>query len=262
MFVTHASRTVQDALRLAAEGRTTTDVANLIQVPRRTVSDWLRGRVPGSRAGSADCCATCGQAVHDPGDLPLDYVYLLGAYLGDGCLSPHPREVFKLRIVLDAVYPRIIDEVAAAMQAVRPENSVGRVVTYNTDPAGDDYESSVEVFSYSRAWPCLFPQHGPGRKHERPIVLTDWQQALVVRAPERLVRGLIHSDGCRFLNTGRGGWASPRYSFSNVSADIRGIFKNACELLGLHTTEAPPKTVYVSRKADVARMDEFVGPKA
>ena len=25
-------------------------------------------------------------------------------------------------------------------------------------------------------WPCLFPQHGPGRKHERPIVLEDWQR--------------------------------------------------------------------------------------
>jgi hypothetical protein len=27
-------------------------------------------------------------------------------YLGDGCLSAHPRGVFKLRISLDARYPR------------------------------------------------------------------------------------------------------------------------------------------------------------
>jgi hypothetical protein len=107
----------------------------------------------------------------------------------------------------------------------------------------------------------LFPQHGPGRKHERPIVLEEWQERLVARKPELLIRGLIHSDGCRFQNTGSDGWVNPRYSFSNASSDIREIFIAACESLGLHTTQAP-RTVYVSRKADVARMDEFVGPKA
>jgi hypothetical protein len=76
-----------------------------------------------------------------------------------------------------------------------------------------------------------------------------------------LLRGLIHSDGCRFMNTGRGGWRHPRYAFSNRSAHIRGIFCMACQRLGLHWTRAP-YTIYVSRKADVARLDEFVGPKA
>jgi hypothetical protein len=42
---------------------------------------------------------------------------------------------------------------------------------------------------------------------------------------------------------------------------IRSIFCWACDLLNLHWTTAP-NTVYVSRKVDVARMDEFVGPKA
>jgi hypothetical protein len=91
--------------------------------------------------------------------------------------------------------------------------------------------------------------------------LTAWQQALVLRTPELLLRGLIHSDGCRFENTGRGGWRNARYSFSNYSDDIRGIFCQACDMLGLRWTSAP-RTIYVSRKADVARMDEFVGPKA
>ncbi len=46
------------------------------------------------------------------------------------------------------------------------------------------------------------------------------------------------------------------------------IFCTACDRLGLHWTAAFPKdetravTIYVSRKDDVARMDEFVGPKA
>lgn len=48
--------------------------------------------------------------------------------------------------------------------------------------------------------PCLFPQHGPGRKHERPIVLESWQRALVDARPGLLLRGLFHSDGWRGSN--------------------------------------------------------------
>ena len=182
--------------------------------------------------------------------MPRSYPYLLGIYLGDGCISPYARGVFCLRISLDAAYPQIIKEAAAAMGSSMPRNRVGRV----------DYGTWVELTSYSRAWPCLFPQHGPGKKHERPIVLEGWQWELVERSPELLVRGLIHSDGCRFQNTGRR-WSNPRYVFSNTSEDILGIFERACSLLQLHTTRST-RAVYVSRKADVARMDEFVGPKA
>jgi hypothetical protein len=32
--------------------------------------------------------------------------------------------------------------------------------------------------------------------------------------------------------------------------------------MGLHWTTAGTKTIYVSRKADVALLDRFVGPKA
>ena len=83
-----------------------------------------------------------------------------------------------------------------------------------------------------------------------------------------MIRGLIHSDGCRFFDTGRGGWRHPRYVFSNVSSDITSIFCTACDCLDLRWTAAFPGddpraiSIYVSRKADVARMDEFVGPKA
>ncbi|MFZ0976757.1 MAG: hypothetical protein WAN22_31350 [Solirubrobacteraceae bacterium] len=120
-------------------------------------------------------------------------------------------------------------------------------------------QNCVEVSAYWKCWPCLFPQHGAGRKHQRRIELTDWQTTLVDRWPEQLLRGLIHSDGCRFQNTGTN-WSWPRYSFSQVSDDIRTIFCDACDRLGLRWTAARP-TIYVSRKADVAILDEFVGPK-
>jgi hypothetical protein len=77
---------------------------------------------------------------------------------------------------------------------------------------------------------------------------------------EGLLRGPIHSDGCRFMNTGTN-WRHPRYSFTNVSADIRQIFCDACEVPGVHWTTAP-RTIYVSRTRDVVRLDEFILPKA
>ena len=47
----------------------------------------------------------------------------------------------------------------------------------------------------------------------------------------------------------------------NKSADIRAIFCAACDLLGLRWTSSANRTIYVSRKDDVALLDLFVGPK-
>lgn len=144
------------------------------------------------------------------------------------------------------------------MQATRPENRVHILLTPS---------NCYSVSAYSKSWPRLFPQHGPGMKHTRPIYLARWQQALAERWPEQLLKGMIQSDGCRFINTGRGGWRQPRYVFSNVSTDVTSIFCSACDCLGLRWTDAFPKSetaavaIYVSRKEDVARLDEFVGPK-
>ena len=241
--MTHPADVVSLALELSRAGQRAGDIARVVGVPRRTIADWLDGRTPGQRMASADLPRV--------DDMPASYVYLLGLYLGDGCVSLHPRGVYKLRVTLDMLYPGIVDECEAAMAEVMPANRVSRRLTP---------DNCFEVYSYSKRWPLYFPQHGPGKKHERPIALAGWQGELVARAPHALLRGLIHSDGCRFINTGRK-WRNPRYAFSNRSADIREIFCEACDLFGVRWTLAP-NTVYVSRKADVARLDEIIGPKA
>jgi hypothetical protein len=238
-------------LDLARTGLTTAEITRRTGVPRTTVRGWLqRGPIP-------QACAGCG-AFHDFAALSDRYVYLLGLYLGDGCLSTHPRGVFRLRVFLDARYPAIVKECSAAMKDVSPTNSVA-VHRKRSGFNPDGPATTAVVSSYSRRWPCLLPQHGPGRKHEREIRLLAWQRTLVERWPAALVRGLIQSDGCRFLNTGRGGGAA-RYAFSNRSQDILAIYRDACDLLGLRWTVAP-HTVYVSRKSDVASLDRLVGPK-
>jgi hypothetical protein len=250
----HPRETVLNALRLAEQGVPASEIVTRLSVPRGTVRDWVAGRVP-KHCRDEEGCERCGGQPHEFEALPASYAYLLGLYLGDGCLSLHRRGVYKLRITLDLRYPGIIREAGEAMSEVMPSSKVG--LAHQT--------GCVQVYSYAKAWPCLFPQHGPGKKHERPILLVPWQERFAKSYPQLLLRGLIHSDGCRFINTGRGGWSAPRYGFVNTSSDIRDIFCRACDELGLHWTTAAHRvgrTVYVSRVADVARLDEFVGPKA
>jgi hypothetical protein len=233
---------VRAALELARSGSNATEIARQLAIPRRTVAGGLRGSTPQTADPDAGC-------KHDPGDLPPDYVYQLGMYLGDGCISKHHRGVHKLRIFLDVKYPGIVASTAAGMRLVKGGSSA--VVAWP--------RNCVEVHSFWKCWPHLFPQHGPGKKHERQIALTDWREELVDRWPEQLLRGLIHSDGCRFQNSGTN-WSWPRYAFNQLSDDIREIFCEACDRLGVHWTRAK-NTIYVSRKADVAILDEFIGPK-
>ena len=249
---------VKSVLALAASGKSAFAISRQTGVPRSTVRDWMAGRVPDAATGEDGACVRCGASRHRLGELPPEYVYLLGLYLGDGCISAHPRGVYRMRLFLDARYSGILTAGEAALRRVFPRNRINRRAR-SGGFANSAPSSNVELSVYSKTLLCLFPQHGAGRKHERTIALEDWQRRLVERHPDQLLRGLIHSDGCRFLNTGRN-WRHPRYSFSNASGDIRAIFCGACDLLGVRWTTAP-RTVYVSRVDDVARLDAFVGPK-
>jgi hypothetical protein len=128
----------------------------------------------------------------------------------------------------------------------------------------------VNVQSVGDAWLDAFPQHGPGRKHERPIVLESWQREIVDRHPQQFLRGLIHSDGCRTINrfktklpSGRvAEYAYARYFFSNLSRDIRGLFCEYCDRLGIRWSLSNPRNASVSHRTSVAMLDEFVGPKS
>ena len=104
------------------------------------------------------------------------------------------------------------------------------------------------------------PQHGLGRKHHRRIALEPWQQTLVYEATEEFVLGLIHSDGCRVVANDRG-VRSVRYHFSNRSEDIIGLFTAARDHLEIPWTRSTKYIVSIYRKAAIARMDEFIGPK-
>lgn len=261
-MIAHGFTIRQKALILLRQGTPNAEVARQLSVPNGTVGYWKhldlarRGESPGRKRSF---CPFCDGS-------PLDeaaYAYLLGLYLGDGHISRYSEHrAPSLMITLDDAWPGIQDECEAAVQAVFPGNATCRVRR----------EGCHNIKVYSLHLPCLFPQHGPGKKHDRKIELERWQRAIVDARPWELVRGLIHSDGCRIINwTTRtvGGepkrYEYPRYWFTNVSDDIRRLYTDTLDRLGVQWTSCfrygSPYNISVARRASVALMDQYVGPK-
>ncbi|MEU2262219.1 transcriptional regulator [Streptomyces sp. NPDC019645] len=250
------------ALALIATGRSLNSVSKETGISRAAIRAWQVRIEPLPRLlGQAAPCPRCRPEPAAPQDTPA-YAYLLGLYLGDGCISAHPRGGHQLRIACADAWPGLIDACRTAITSVRPEDSA-----YILQKQG-----CVMVTSYGRHWTCLFPQHGPGRKHERTIVLQAWQERIVHAHSWEFVRGLIHSDGCRVTNWTtrvvrgeRKRYEYPRYFFTNTSTDIVRLFTDTLDRLGvewrtLHQRRAAV-TVSVARRASVALMDAHIGPK-
>jgi hypothetical protein len=202
-------------------------------------------RVAGDRAPALVC---------EPG-LYGSYAYVLGIYLGDGCISRTGRTE-RLRITLDAAYPGVIEECRRAVGDLMPGHAVSIV---------NRRDQAVDVSCYSIFWPQLLPQHGPGRKHERRIELAEWQERIVRAEPRLFLRGLFHADGCYFLNrvTSSAGrmYSYDRYFFTTESAEIKELFRWACGLIEVETRVAGRRNVSVARRSSVAILNTFLGPK-
>jgi hypothetical protein len=250
----HERGDVSKVLALVAEGLNDCRISRITGIPRRTILDWRHGRVPGRASplgrGRRANSATCFRCEGGPLSTQV-YAYLLGLYLGDGHIS-RCRRTYRIRFTLDAACPGIVAECIHALESL---------VTGKTAWCGQRSGSRcVDIAMYWNHWPCLFPQHGPGRKHERQIRLAAWQQTIIEKHRKALLRGLIHSDGCRVVANDRG-VRSVRYHFSNASEDIKRIYCSALEGLGIPWTRPSSRQIAVYRQDAVRRLDEFVGGK-
>lgn len=245
---------LREAVReLLGTGISDYEIATRVGISRATVNRWRTRGIP----------VPIKVPKFEPEEWSLteriDYAYLLGLYLGDGYIGTHPRS-HSLVIALDARYEALIRECVEAVATFAPrEPAIHR-------PKGTN---GLRVVSYASAWPRYFPQHGPGYKHSRKIQLVDWQQAIVSEYPRQLLRGLIHSDGSRCenrftvnLKTGPKEYSYPRYFFTNYSADIRAIFTDTCDQLGILWSQSNWRNISISHRDSVASLDSFVGPKS
>jgi hypothetical protein len=250
--------TVDTGLLLSDVGVLDRQTAEICGVAVKTVRRWRRlyqrqGRPRGS-GPPPPLCPTC-----EGGELDVGaYVYLLGVYLGDGHIVRNKRGLYVLSLFQDNKYPGLIQEYARLITAVKP----------GSHPHFSHKPGCTAVQVYSKHWPCLFPQHGPGVKHKRPIVLEHWQQELIEIDPRPFIRGLLFSDGCRITNWtektiagARKRYEYPRYFFSNRSNDIRELYTWGLDQLGIAWRRSNAWSISVARREGVAALDEFVGPK-
>jgi hypothetical protein len=255
-----SQETVDSALRLSDLGITDRENAETHGVAVKTIRRWRRlyqrRGLPRGTAFQPTPCPRCdGAELDEPA-----YALLLGWYLGDGHIVAARRGVYTLQIANDQKYPNLNQEIAATIRLVKPTAS----------PCLRGGSTAIRIEARWKHWPCLFPQHGPGRKHLRKIELADWQQEIVAGYPEQLLRGLFHSDGCRFRN-----WATRpvvggeirryeyvRYMFSNESEDVIGILTATLDQLEIPWRRPRRNAIAVSRKEAVAALGRFVGPKS
>ena len=260
----HSLEIRAEAIRLLRAGISNAEVARELNVSKGTIGYWKhQDRRPVAEPTTDRRRSICPRCA--PDQMALDrqaYSYLLGLYLGDGCISNgaamRAKGVYFLSIACADAWPGLMDACEAAIRAVMPHNQVQRV----------QRPGMHEVKAYSKHWPCLFPQHGPGRKHEREIVLEEWQQGIVDEFPREFIRGLIHSDGCRVLNSAvrtRNGKTTrcfySRYHFTNESPHIRDLYTATLDKLGIEWRYNNRNCISVARRESVRRLDEFVGPK-
>ena len=103
-------------------------------------------------------------------DLPA-YAELFGWYLGDGHIVHEKRGVYGEHIFNVTKYVVLNEHVKDLMRRVKP--GAGR--TRAKVPGCTNTTVSW------KHWPCLFPQHGPGRKDQRTLTMTSWQWEIVGR---------------------------------------------------------------------------------
>lgn len=152
---------------------------------------------------------------NESNDIDETYSYVLGLYLSNGYIATH-KYTKCFRLSQNIKYQNLIQEHINALQ--RLFNKQPNIVyPKNTN--------AVDIVVGSRDLDFLFPQgtiEGPKNKH--PIILEQWQHRIISKYPKQFIRGMMQTDGCRFLNKN-----SVRYSFSNASKDICNIMTEICD---------------------------------
>ncbi len=149
MFVNrrYTNSDYETAMRLFDQGHETLKVAKLTGFPRSTVRYWSRIDHRPAQLSRPDYTGW-----RPAFEANASYSYLLGLYLGDGCLTRSGKRRHRLVLTLDRWYPRIIDEAGRAIESL----FAGVHVCHNKRPG------CIAVCANHAALPHAFLKTGRG----------------------------------------------------------------------------------------------------
>ena len=236
-------------------------ISRELNIPRGTLRGWLYPRQPEQQvvaaADARRAARVCQRCNGTESTLSVDYVYLLGLYLGDGCISGHRKRGV---VAPDLSRPAI----SWPDRRVRTRDVGSDAVTREC--------AAVDRMRRDRGFLETLDSPFPATRRRPKMVASDRHGALAAKIDRRLSGtadprpdslGRMSSDkhGERHGACKQRRYSCPRYMFTNMSDSIRFLFVEACERLNVRWMQTNARTIAVSRRDDVARLDTFIGPK-
>jgi hypothetical protein len=191
------------------------------------------------------------------------YSYILGFYLGDGCLYNTKGRSYTMMIANQADFYEMNLEISRSLSVLFPNKKV----TFYKKPTSNCFDIKLTALNLHEIFP-----HGKGTKHSRKISLTNWQKKIIEEFPQKCIKGLLQSDGTRYAADFKRYPHRIVYQFSNCSLDIHHILHELVKMEEIEYTFRQLKSKKSSIHADafvtsfykrsaVNILDTFIGPK-
>ena len=220
------TRTIEEynkVMFLFKQGMNKLQIAKQTGVPRGTITDWTLNKI--NLTISKQRIELDPKIILSTPEKIDAYIYLLGSYLGDGCITQPPsHRTAKLRISCDNKQPFVIQTNVEAMKVLFENNDIS--IQQRKD------KNCSDVGIYSTTLYYLFPQavKGRGNKNTRNVSLIDWQLNLLQNREGLFLKGLFHSDGSFYKASKK----YYRYQFTNTSIDIINIIRKCLSKLDIN----------------------------
>ena len=231
-----------------AENASIRQIARELSVDHTAIQYWIKHNFT---TGTRNTETTKNDIITVCQSNPAEYAYLLGSYFGDGYIVQFKRTK-KLTFYCFSEYREIIDLQKLCVSKLFSNNIIGEYKQLKA--------KCVEVRVHHKNMEYYFPQHGVGRKSERPIVLEQWQQDIVDCHRDCFIAGLIDTDGSHYFGKASKRW---HYQFTNKSKDIMDLFVESINKFDIHNYHLRFRTgtdilnVTISKTTDVAKLDEI-----
>lgn len=237
-YKSYTDEQIQKAKELYSNKIPVLRIAKLVDATRGAVKYWVEKNF--DIKYGADYERKNGEIIFNPSDyfhseeLQKAYSYTLAVYLCDGhIIEVASKRTHLLRLFNDIKYPNDSLEWKNNLQKILPNNVCNQYNPKN--------RNIFLTTIHSCLLPNLFPQHGKGEKHNRKLVLQDWQKEIITKYPKEFIRGCIQSDGCVYIHK-QGMREYKKHAFVNKSEDIVEFFLYTLSLVGIKKEKWKSKT--------------------